>query len=123
MGLTEEQMGNLGYVFDEENQQWILGGVIEEPQTYGAAAPYSYGYPSYGYPSYGYPQYTYPEGGEGYTYPQSFVGREGGPYPQSFVDREGAPYPQRFVGREQRGMTPEQAQNRAARFGAVTWRI
>lgn len=107
LGLTDEQMAEQGYVFDEESGQWILGEAIETPQVYGTAAPYSYGYPSYGYP-----QYIYPEGGGGgYTYPQSFVGREGGPYPQSFVQPE------------RRGVTPEQARNRAARFGAVTWRI
>jgi hypothetical protein len=111
LGYSDADMAEQGYVFDKESQTWILGERIDTPQTYGAAAPYSYGYPSYGYPAYGYPQYVYPEGGGGYTYPQSFVGREGGPYPQS------------FVGREQRGMSPEQARNRPGRFGMVTWRI
>jgi hypothetical protein len=110
MGLTNDDMMMMGYVWDEDKEHWVHGEVIEEPQTYGAAAPYA-GY-GYGYPGYIYPQYAYPEyGGGSYSYPQSFVSREGAKYPQSFVQ----------PGR--RGVTPQQARNSPARFGAVTWRI
>ena len=107
MGLSEDQMRAIGYEWDEESQQWIHSGVIEDPQTYGAAAPYGGdGYPGGGYGT--------PRGGGGgggaWSYP-SYLPRENQPYPQSFV-RQGA-----------RGMTPEQARNSAARFGAINWRI
>jgi hypothetical protein len=98
IGFSDEQMQEMGYVFDEENKQWILGEIIEGPQNYGAAAPYGYGYsPRYGR-GYGGGGGRY-GGGGGYTYPQSFVERQ------------------------RRGLVPEQARNRPARFGAVTWRI
>jgi hypothetical protein len=95
---SDAQMEEAGYWFDEENQQWVYGGPLDDPQTLGAAAPYGYG--GSGYPYYG----GRGGGGGGYV---------GGDYT----------YPQSFVGREQRGATPQANQNRAARFGAVTWRI
>ena len=123
MGWTDAELIAYGYIQDQFGD-WIFGG-REAGVPEGVAGGGGYGYPCYAYPAYQYPTPTYPTGGggEGYTYPQSFVGREGGPYPQSFVGREGRPYQQSFVGREQRGMTPEQTRNMAARFGAVNWRI
>ena len=103
MKLSREDLEGIGYVWDEEKQHWVFGGVIEEPQTYGAA--------------------SLP--GWGYNYPRRGGGRGGGgsySYP-SYLPREQAPFPQSFVGREQPGGIPGLAQTRAARFGAITWRI
>jgi hypothetical protein len=98
LNLTPEEMANMGYYWDAEKGHWIYGELLADaPQSYGAVAPYGYG-------GSGYPQYGSRGGGGGYV---------GGDYT----------YPQSFVGREQRGATPQINQNRAARFGAVTWRI
>ncbi len=103
MKLSEQDMLDLGYEWDEDKGHWIWGGIIEEPQTYGAAS-----LPGWGY--------NYPRGGGG--------GGGGGSYSYpSYLPREQAAFPQSFVGREQPGGIPQQAQTRAARFGAITWRI
>jgi hypothetical protein len=116
MKLSEEKMLEIGYVWDEDKQHWVFGGAIEEPQTYGTSSlpGWGYNYPSYGGGGRG--------GGGGYSYP-SYLPREQGQYPQSFLDREQGAFPQRFVDRSQPGGIPQQAQTRAARFGAITWRI
>lgn len=105
MKLSAEDLQGIGYVWDDEKQHWVFGGVIDEPQTYGAGS-----LPGWGY--------NYPRRGGG-------GGRGGGgsySYP-SYLPREQEPFPQSFVGREQPGGIPQQAQTRAARFGAITWRI
>jgi len=110
--LSEEEMKGIGYVWDEEQQNWIAGEILEEaPQSYGAAAPY----PGYGGYGYGY-QPRYGGGGGGYGYP--VYGGGGGGVEINFP--EGG---RSFVEQQRRGQTPQQRRNQAARFGAVTWRI
>ena len=104
MKMSNEDMQELGYVWDEDKEHWIYGGAIEEPQTFGAAS-----LPGWGY--------NYPRRGGG-------GGRGGGSYSYpSYLPRKQEPFPQSFVGREQPGGIPGLAQIRAARFGAITWRI
>ncbi len=115
LNLSVEDMQNMGYFWDEDKGHWVFGEVIEQPQTYGTSLPgWGYNYP---------PRRGGGRGGGGsYSYP-SYLPREQGPYPQSFLGRQQGPFPQSFVGREQPGGIPQQAQTRAARFGAITWRI
>jgi hypothetical protein len=93
IGKSDEEMNEMGYVWDEEQQLWIHSDVLDDfPQTVGAALP------GYGY-TYNYPRgYGYGRGGE-YTYPQSFA-------------RQG-----------QRGRVPSMVRNRPGSFGVVLWRI
>jgi hypothetical protein len=98
LGLSAENMREMGYYFDEEAGHWVPGLIQEDaPQVAGAALPY---------------------GGIGYGTRQRGGGRRGGGGGGGSFS-----YPQSFVGREQRGLSPQQQRNHAARFGAVTWRI
>jgi len=112
LDLSTDEMQNMGYYWDEDKGHWVFGEIIEQPQTYGTSLPGWGG------------TYNYPRGGGGgaWSYPSYLPREQAAPY-QSFVGREsGTPY-QSFVGREQQGRIPQQAQTRAARFGAITWRI
>ena len=53
LGLDKATMNEMGYAWDEESQQWILGERIDEgPQVAGAAS--RYGYPGgFGGPGWG----------------------------------------------------------------------
>jgi hypothetical protein len=109
MGFSTSDMEGQGYVWDAEKEHWIYAGVTEGPEVAGATKTYGGGGGGYaGYPRTG-------GGGGGYGYP---VFGAGGGVEINFP--EGT---QSFVRRGQRGVTPQQRRNQAARFGAVSWRI
>jgi hypothetical protein len=111
--ISKEDMQSMGYAWDEESQQWILGeGTAESPQVYGAGAPRGY---AGGY----YPR-SYGGGGGGGGYP---VGGYGDPMAGGGIEINFPEGRQSFVQRGQRGVSPQQRRNQAARFGAVSWRI
>jgi hypothetical protein len=109
LGISDEQLKERGYFWNEEKGYWEFGEPLPDaPQTYGAGRGYG-GY--YNYPSRGYRGGGGRRGGGGsYSYP-------------SYLPREQEPFPRSFVGKEQRGQVPQADRRRAARFGAVTWRI
>jgi hypothetical protein len=107
--LTDEELDKLGYIWNPDKGYWEYAEApAGTPQSYGAARGYG-GY--YNYPSRG------RRGGRG-------RGGGGGSYSYpSYLPREQEPFPRSFVGQEQRGRVPQEDRQRAARFGAVTWRI
>jgi hypothetical protein len=111
LGMSDLEMKERGYFWNAEKGYWEFGQEpAGTPQIYGAGQGGYGGY--YNYPSRGFRGGGGRRGGGGgsYSYP-------------SYLPRESGQFPQSFVGQEQRGRVPQVDRTRAARFGAVTWRI
>ena len=96
LGLTDDDLRSIGYVWDERNGHWEYGVPIEPPEVTGAAAPY---------------------GGSGYRpyYRRGYGGGGGGGGGYSGV----YPYPEQ----QQRGQAPQREFRDLNGFGLVRWVI
>jgi hypothetical protein len=102
LGLSDQVMQEMGYVWDDDKGHWVRGEPITAPQITGTAS--GFGYTSY--PRGG----GFRGGGGGYSYP-------------SYLPRDDRPFPQSFVQQGQRGRVPQADRIRAANFGVIDWRI